>query len=145
MITNILTNRFTTKLFLFVSILSCGTSFSNATAQTVDSAKIIAPGKDTVKLTLDIDKPGIAVSPQLYGLMTEEINHSYDGGLYAELIQNRIFKDSVAGPAHWSVVQDGGSASIALDRTQPVNEALTVCLRLDATKAGKRAATLSGS
>jgi len=25
-------------------------------------------------------------------LMTEEINHSYDGGLYAELIRNRIFK-----------------------------------------------------
>ena len=25
--------------------------------------------------------------------MTEEINHSYDGGLYAELIQNRAFLD----------------------------------------------------
>ncbi len=31
------------------------------------------------------------ISPQLYGLMTEGINHSYDGGLYAELIQNRAF------------------------------------------------------
>ena len=29
------------------------------------------------------------VSPRLYGLMTEEINHCYDGGLYAELIRNR--------------------------------------------------------
>jgi hypothetical protein len=28
-------------------------------------------------------------SPTLYGLMTEEINYSYDGGLYAELIRNR--------------------------------------------------------
>jgi hypothetical protein len=26
------------------------------------------------------------VSPTLYGLMTEEINCSYDGGLYAELV-----------------------------------------------------------
>ena len=25
--------------------------------------------------------------------MTEEINHSYDGGLYAELIRNRAFLD----------------------------------------------------
>ena len=29
-----------------------------------------------------------------YGLMTEEINHAYDGGtLLAELIQNRTFQD----------------------------------------------------
>ena len=28
----------------------------------------------------------------LYGLMTEEINYAYEGGLYAELIRNRSFK-----------------------------------------------------
>jgi alpha-N-arabinofuranosidase len=31
-------------------------------------------------------------SPQLYGLMTEEINFSYEGGIYGELIRNRTFK-----------------------------------------------------
>ena len=41
----------------------------------------------TVKLTLDLRKDAPTVSPTLYGLMTEEINHSYDGGLYAELIK----------------------------------------------------------
>jgi alpha-L-arabinofuranosidase len=51
------------------------------------------------KLTLDLTKPGATVSPMLYGLMTEEINHSYDGGLYAELIRNRIFKDNPTKPA----------------------------------------------
>ncbi len=35
----------------------------------------------TPTLTLDFSKPGANVSPMLYGLMTEEINHSYDGGL----------------------------------------------------------------
>ena len=39
----------------------------------------------------------------MYGLMTEEINHAYDGGLYAELIRNRAFLDEAASPAHWSV------------------------------------------
>ena len=39
-------------------------------------------------------EPGPAISPMLYGLMTEEINHSYDGGLYAELIRNRDFKEA---------------------------------------------------
>ena len=49
--------------------------------------------------------------------MTEEINYSYDGGLYAELIRNRVFKDDDKTPVHWSVVQDaGGSAAIALDQ-----------------------------
>ena len=45
------------------------------------------------KLTVRVDQPGAKISPMLYGLMTEEINFSYDGGLYAELIQNRIFRN----------------------------------------------------
>src|SRR5262249_42468745 len=39
-----------------------------------------------------------AISPMLYGLMTEEINYSYDGGLYGELIRNRIFQDNPPPP-----------------------------------------------
>jgi len=31
-------------------------------------------------LTVHVDQPGITFSPTFYGLMTEEINHSYDGG-----------------------------------------------------------------
>lgn len=90
-------------------------------------------------LTLDVNRPGAAVSPRLYGLMTEEINYSYDGGLYAELIRNRSFKDNFKAPDHWSVVQDGdGKAAISLDNHQPVNDALTVCLRLEVTNAGAR-------
>src|SRR5262245_31856776 len=60
----------------------------------------------TPKLTLDLTKPGANVSPMLYGLMTEEINHSYDAGLYAELIRNRIFKDNPSVPEGWSLVND---------------------------------------
>ena len=74
--------------------------------------------KPATSLTLDLTKPGLSVSPTFYGLMTEEINHSYEGGLYGELIQNRSFKDNDREPAHWTVVQEGGGAgSIALDRS----------------------------
>ncbi|HVT87234.1 MAG TPA: alpha-L-arabinofuranosidase C-terminal domain-containing protein [Tepidisphaeraceae bacterium] len=45
-------------------------------------------------ITVKVDDPGKSISPTFYGLMTEEINHSYDGGLYAELIQNRAFQNS---------------------------------------------------
>lgn len=88
---------------------------------------------DTGTITVDVDKPGVKISPSLYGLMTEEINHSYDGGLYGELIQNRIFQDNRDQPAHWSLVKsDGADGSIAIDTTDPVNTvALMRSLRLD--------------
>ncbi|EHQ27930.1 alpha-L-arabinofuranosidase C-terminal domain-containing protein [Mucilaginibacter paludis] len=103
-----------TKLALLVLLLS--TNFLKA---------------QTPKLTLDLSKPGADVSLKLFGLMTEEINHSYDGGLYAELIRNRIFKDNPKAPNNWSVLeQAGGKGNIQLDTKNPVNNALTVCLKL---------------
>lgn len=90
-------------------------------------------------LTLQMDKPGATVSKQLYGLMTEEINYSYDGGLYGELIRNRIFKDNPKGPDYWSVVKaEGSNDSLKLDNTQPINDALTVSLLLNMQTPGKR-------
>src|SRR5215831_17732582 len=80
---------------------------------------------------VDAGHPSGKVSPRLYGLMTEEINHSYDGGLYAELIRNRAFLDDAKTPVHWSVLSDVGSdAAIALDTTNSYNEKLTTSLRL---------------
>ena len=61
-----------------------------------------------------------------YGLMTEEINHSYDGGLYAELIRNRAFLDDAETPVHWSVVtMMARGATIALDPANRCNDQLT--------------------
>ncbi len=75
-------------------------------------------------------------SPLLYGLMTEEINYSYAGGLYAELIINRSFQDNARNPDYWSLVKDAAAAgSIALDRTEHLNDALPVSLRIDNTSA----------
>ena len=85
-------------------------------------------------LTIDASKITAQVSPTLYGLMTEEINYSYEGGIYGELIQNRIFRDDIQ---HWSFVQDttrGGG--ISLDESQPISgTVLTRSLKLDATQA----------
>ena len=97
---------------------------------------------DPGKLTVQVNKPGITISPMFYGLMTEEINHAFDGGLYGELIQNRAFKDDAQNPAHWSLVTGGDAAgTIALDTSKPVaGTALTNSLRLDVTavKTGQR-------
>ncbi|MGO8676747.1 MAG: alpha-L-arabinofuranosidase C-terminal domain-containing protein [Limisphaerales bacterium] len=86
--------------------------------------------------TVDAGHPSGKVSPRLYGLMTEEINHAYDGGLYAELIRNRGFLDDTKTPIHWSVVNDEASgAAIALDPANPCNDQLTNSLRLTVDKA----------
>jgi len=70
--------------------------------------------------------------------MTEEINHSYDGGLYAELIQNRAFLDNAATPVHWSVVTGiDSTATIALDPANSFNDKLTTSLRLTVSKTTK--------
>jgi alpha-N-arabinofuranosidase len=98
-----------------------------------------AADADAPTLTLDATQADRHVSPTFYGLMTEEINHSYDGGLYAELIQNRAFEDDANQPVHWSLLQtDGGQASMVLDSTQPLSKQLPVCLRVDDTRPGGR-------
>ncbi|MCD8302137.1 MAG: hypothetical protein LUC44_03855 [Prevotellaceae bacterium] len=46
-----------------------------------------------VTINIDMADKGIAVSPTLNGIFYEDINHSADGGLYAELIRNRSFEE----------------------------------------------------
>ncbi len=88
--------------------------------------------------TIDATRSAGKVSPKLYGLMTEEINHSYDGGLYAELIRNRAFLDDAKSPVHWSVVTDEvAAATIAIDPTNPINDKLPSSLRLTVAQATK--------
>src|SRR6187399_841516 len=115
-------------------------------------ATTIASHGQTPKLTLDLTKATTTVSPMLYGLMTEEINHSFDGGLYAELIRNRIFKDNPTKAEGWSLVQDDTNSSKATmkiiavtqdnvpfdERRHAINGALQSCLRLTVEKAGSR-------
>jgi alpha-N-arabinofuranosidase len=93
-----------------------------------------ALAQQPVTLTVRVDQPGAKIDPIFYGLMTEEINFSYDGGLYAELIRNRTFRDDARNPVHWSVVKYGGAeGSIALEDNPTPNTALTKALRLDAS------------
>ncbi|MDD5185127.1 MAG: hypothetical protein PHS84_07700, partial [Paludibacter sp.] len=46
------------------------------------------------KLTIDLNKKGVNISPTHNGIFFEDINHAADGGLYAELIRNRSFEDA---------------------------------------------------
>jgi alpha-L-arabinofuranosidase len=99
----------------------------------IGNPSLTAPKVQPAALKIDATHPGPEVNPMFYGLMIEEINHSLDGGLYGELIQNRVFKDDPAMPVHWSLVHNkGGIGSVALDTTQPVSgTALTTSLKVN--------------
>ena len=94
---------------------------------------------DAVVLQIKAGQVTAKVSPMLYGCMTEEINYSYDGGLYAELVRNRAFKEDPKEPVHWQLVQEGGGAgSMALDPSQPFNAAIATSLKLTVAQASGR-------
>ena len=108
-------------------------------------------------LQIRADQVVAKMPPTFYGLMTEEINYSYEGGLYGELVRNRAFKaDAIQeiikpenydpakhypvkiavtnAPKFWSTV---GSAKISLDTNTPLNDALNISLKLDISGAAK--------
>lgn len=72
-------------------------------------------------ITVSVDKPGVKVSPTLWGIFFEDINLSADGGLYAELVRNRSFEDADT-PDNWTVKAGGeAKAEMAVDSEKPVS------------------------
>ncbi len=87
-------------------------------------------------LNIDLGRPKAPASPTLYGLMTEEINYSYDGGLYAELIRNRTFRSDWSGILNWFLIEKGTSAAkISVDSKEGPSAAITNSAKLEVTKA----------
>jgi len=68
-----------------------------------------AQAQQTPTLSIDVNQVKSKVSPMLYGLMTEEINYSYDGGLYAEMVRNRTFRARRRDVPYWLLVEDGNA------------------------------------
>ncbi len=88
------------------------------------------------KMTFDITKKGVAISPTHYGIFFEDINHAADGGLYAELIRNRSLEDGTT-PLFWtSSNQSGAASTIAVDSvTTQLNEFQRKTLKLSVAQA----------
>jgi alpha-N-arabinofuranosidase len=87
-------------------------------------------------LAIQVDRPTAKVSPTLYGLMTEEINYSYDGGLYGELVRDRTLGRAFGSLSHWPIVARGNSiVNVSSDDTTGPSAALTRSLRVTVSKA----------
>lgn len=117
-------------------------SFSgNVAAAAAFGLSLAAAAQSAPPVTLHIHVNQIKAhaSPLLHGLMTEEINYSYDGGLYAELIRNRSMhpNDSWRSPIDsWSIVERGDSqASFTADMSSGPSAALPFSLKLTVARA----------
>src|SRR4051794_17261559 len=89
-------------------------------------------GQTPASLTVELGRKKAPVSPTLYGLMTEEINYSYDGGLYAELIRNRTFRSDWSGILNWFLIEKGTSAAkMSVDASQGPSAALKNSARIE--------------
>ncbi|HET7348639.1 MAG TPA: alpha-L-arabinofuranosidase C-terminal domain-containing protein [Acidobacteriaceae bacterium] len=96
----------------------------------------IAQGPNTAVLTIRPGQSQGKVSPTFYGLMTEEINYSYDGGLYAEMVRNRTFGSDWSGILDWYLLEKGNSqAAMSEDKSTGPSQALPRSMKLDVQQA----------
>ncbi len=73
-------------------------------------------------LTIDPSNLGPEISPFLYGIFFEDINHAVDGGLYAELVRNRSFEHKDPLEGWFAVFETGCQATFSIDSDLPLNE-----------------------
>ena len=81
-------------------------------------------------IQVDVSKPGHRISPTLWGIFFEDINNSADGGIYPEMVRNRSFEDSTE-PENWVFANlAGGSGTVGIDETRPLNPFNRRCLKV---------------
>jgi alpha-N-arabinofuranosidase len=80
-------------------------------------------------LTIQASGPSRQISPDLVGVFFEDLNYAADGGLYAELIQNRSFEYSPVEQPDWNPLKfwelqkrGGGDGSVAVAEMRPIHE-----------------------
>jgi alpha-L-arabinofuranosidase len=88
------------------------------------------------EIIIHADKPGAQVSPTLYGAFFEDINRAGDGGLYAEMMQNRSFEDSTNLLAWTPLENSNAVAMFALDKSSPLNTNNPTSLKVHIEKTG---------
>lgn len=128
-----------------------------------------ARAESATTLRVDASAPRIPVSPSLYGIFFEEINHAGEGGLYAELVLNRDFEITTLPKGAvwagnllrtearwqerkwfgnelwgWKLLAEGGAkGAIKLVADAPLNDRNPHSMRLSVRDAGGRAGVVN--
>lgn len=77
---------------------------------------------------------GDSISPTLYGIFFEEINHAGDGGLYAELVANRSFESNTVKKKYLDYWNKYADASIFAVSAEDHETAMLNSVQLHAAK-----------
>jgi alpha-N-arabinofuranosidase len=87
-----------------------------------------AADTDPITLRVNVGDPGKPISPDLMGVFFEDLNHAGDGGLYAELIQNRSFEFRATEQPTWNNLTfwtltplGGAKGSMQVEQAWPVH------------------------
>jgi GH35 family endo-1,4-beta-xylanase/alpha-L-arabinofuranosidase len=80
-------------------------------------------------ISIQTGRPLRDISPDLLGVFFEDLNYAADGGLYAELIQNRSFEYSPTEQPGWNPLsfwelqkRGGGTGAISVAEMRPIHE-----------------------
>lgn len=111
------------KKFAFLIVLGVALILTGLTSQSAE-------------LTVQVGQSGPAVSPTLYGMFFEDINRAGDGGLYAEMVQNRSFEDNDTAIAWTPLTNANAVATFELDRSSPLNPNNPTSLKIHIEKTG---------
>ncbi|RAL04416.1 Arabinosidase A [Aspergillus ibericus CBS 121593] len=74
---------------------------------------------------------GNSSSSLLYGFMFEDINHSGDGGIYGQMLQNPGLQGTTPNLTAWAAV---GDATIAIDGNNPLTSAIPSTIKLEVSE-----------
>ena len=113
-------------------------SILNSECMQQDSLRFAGLGQVNAEIT--ILKSSKKISDKLVGVFFEDINYAADGGLYAELIQNRDFEYSSADNGNWhssyAWIIKGDGMSFAIDTLSPIHVNNPHYAKLDVSRAG---------
>ncbi len=119
----------------------------NSSAVLLFTTALLCAGAAAVaspSLQVDLAAPGKAISRDLVGVFFEDLNYAADGGLYAELIQNRSFEYTASAQADWGpftgwkLVQNGGGVGqLGLGDYRPLHPNNPHYLMLNVLTAGE--------
>lgn len=109
----------------------------------VATAEPIARGAQDISVRMTVDASDRkAISPDLMGIFFEDISYAADGGLYAELIQNRDFEYTPSDHNGWNAqtawTLSGEGTTWSIETTQPLHANNANYALLKTTKPGAR-------
>lgn len=91
---------------------------------------VVSPATtEAADLMVRTDQPGKPISKDMVGIFFEDLNYAADGGLYAELVQNRSFEYSPTEQPDWHPLKfwelqkrGGGDGTIGVADMRPIHE-----------------------